>query len=228
MGSSEVKGKRIKLKAFKRCSCVFALVLLFTATATIARAQTFAEWFEQGKTQIKYLGLQIAALNSAEQALKQGYAICKSGLSSITSFTGTEYGLHQDYYASLKAVSPAVKGDPDVSAIGVYQQEILAAFQALPSLQLLTVSESAYVASVKQGLLTGCDRDLSELALVVTPGQLSLTDDERIKRLHQVCLSMRDRDVFARDFCAKIALLVAQRQQDNERLQTLSRLYGVD
>jgi hypothetical protein len=239
MGSSKLKDKSEKVKGFGGLLAALispfrgwglGLILGFglLIPGPSCQAQTFAEWFEQGKTQIKYLGLQIAALSSAEQALKQGYAICKSGLTSITSFTGTEYGLHQDYYASLKAVSPAVKSDPDIAAIGVYQQEILAAFQAFPALTLLTAGEAANVASVRQALMTNCDRDLSELALVVTPGQLSLTDDERIKKLHQICLSMRDKDVFARDFCAKIALLLAQRQLDNEGLETLNRLYGMD
>jgi hypothetical protein len=77
-------------------------------------------------------------------------------------------------------------------------------------------------------ILKGCGNDLAELSLVVTPGKLQLTDDERLKRLHQVASSMRDRDVFSRDFCTRVRLLNAQRLQENLGIQTLNALYEAD
>ena len=44
-----------------------------------AKAQTFAEWFQQKKTQIKYLTEQIAALEQYGNYVKQGYRIAQGG-----------------------------------------------------------------------------------------------------------------------------------------------------
>jgi hypothetical protein len=224
----KVKAERIKVKCFKCFVCTMASLLLLSATATSSKAQTFDEWFKQNSTQIKYLGLQIAALAELGIEVKHGYSVAKAGLTTIGNYTGMEYGLHGDYFGSLKAVSPAVKNDSDLPAIRADQQEIIAAFNGLPSLSALTISEQAYVASVRSGVLADCGRDMDELTLVVTPGKLELTDDERLKRLHRVYLSMQDRRVFARAFSVRVALLTGQRVEEQSGCNTLNHLYGID
>ena len=235
MGSIEVKGESRKAKGFFKRKAFLSpfrgsglLLLLLTASATPGRAQTFDEWFRQNSTQIKYLGLQIAALVQFEIDLKHGYSVAKAGLTSIGNFTRTEYGLHQDYYGSLSAVSPAVQRDPDPVLIRAGQQEIVTVFNNLPSLGSLTLAEQHYVAEVKSEVLAGCGRDLDELNLVITPGKVEMTDDERLKRLHRIYLSVQDRAVFARAFCTRVALLVNQRLQEQSGINTLNQLYGID
>jgi hypothetical protein len=47
------------------------------------RAQTFAEWFQQNSTRLKYYGQQIAELEVWLQELKKGYSIADAGIGSI-------------------------------------------------------------------------------------------------------------------------------------------------
>src|SRR5579863_1538084 len=83
--------------------------------APVSRAQTFAEWFQQGKTQIQYLVLQIEALNAFEKSVKQGYSIAKNEWGAIGNFKDGELALHQNYYNSLSQVNPLVKNSTDMT-----------------------------------------------------------------------------------------------------------------
>src|ERR1700761_5045376 len=72
------------------------------------RAQTFAEWFQQNSTRLKYYGQQIAELQIWLDELNKGCGIAGNGLGSINSSKQGEYDLHGAYYASLGAINPAV------------------------------------------------------------------------------------------------------------------------
>ena len=146
MGLSEVKGKRRKLKG--KTVFLGVLLLLLSATATESKAQTFAEWFEQGKTLIKYLTTQIAYLNLYENGLKTGYNEAKGDLGLIRNFKDGELGFHSDYYASLKQVSPEVRASTDFSAIQPEVKVIGQQFSGVRSLAGLSLEEQAYVNSV--------------------------------------------------------------------------------
>src|SRR5882757_805563 len=105
MESNKVKKERLKAKSAFMVCLVSCLVLL---AATDSKAQTFAEWFSQGKTQIKYLTQQIAALNACETSIRQGYNMLKGEWTAIGYFKNGEFGLHQSYYTSLSNVNPQV------------------------------------------------------------------------------------------------------------------------
>src|SRR6185503_17196327 len=124
MESNKQKSKRPKLKALLICFVLSALCLQHSY------AQTFAEWFSQKKTQIKYLTEQIAALNACETSLRQGYNMMKSEWGAIGNFKNGEFNLHQDYYSSLSQVNPQVKNSTDLQAIQAEQQSIISQFNS--------------------------------------------------------------------------------------------------
>lgn len=236
----KVKAERVKAKGLARrkpycrsivvirCFKCLSLLLLLTATATVSRAQTFDEWFRQNSTQIKYLGIQIGFLVIQDVAVNHGNSIWKAGLGAIGNFTGTELGLHTAYVSSLRAVDPVIKADPGVAQIGVMAAEIIAAWKELPGLNGLTGSERSYVGAVKNEVLAACDGDLAELDLVLGPGKVSMTDDERWMRLHRIWASMREADDFTRGFGARVRLLVGERLQELQGIQRLKAVYGAD
>lgn len=219
MGSNKVKGQRRKLKGFV---CV-VLLLLMSATATFG--QTFAEWFSQKKTQIKYLTLQIAALEQYGSYIKQGYAISQNGLGSIGGYIKGEYGLHSSYYGSLKTVNPEIKGNGKADSIVRYAQQIPAQFDHLNNLSDLDNDKSQYVELVKVKVLDECNKDLAELQLVMTGGQVEMTDDERIKRLDEIYNRMKDKYAFTQSFCTQVRMLLLQRNRELQDIQSLGRYY---
>jgi len=223
---SKIKAERSKVKAFLGLRVTVCLLLLLAAAATKSQAQTFAEWFQQGKTQIKYLSRQIAALTACEQSLKQGYNIAKSEWGAISSVKNGEFLLHRGYYRSLRAVNPLVKDDADVASVQAEQQSIISQFTSIRDVQGLSGAEQAYVGSVEAKVLADCVADLNELETVLTPGRLVLTDDERMHRIDRVKASMKEKYVFSCGFCSNVRLLALQRIHDNQGIHILNQLYG--
>lgn len=211
MGSIKIKG----------------LVVLLLLASTATQAQTFAEWFSQGKTQIKYLTQQIAALTAFESSMRQGYNILHSEWTTIGNFKNGEFGLHQSYYTSLSQVNPVVKNSVNVADVQSEQQSIISHFNAISNLNGLTADEQSYVLSVAQNLMNACNSDLEELQKVLATGQLQMSDDERIKRIDQLTEAIKDKYLFTCHFTAQVKMLALQRTQENDQLQTERGLYGV-
>ncbi|MDB5006234.1 MAG: hypothetical protein JWP45_627 [Mucilaginibacter sp.] len=213
-----------KLKAFV-CGLI---LLLLTATANQGKAQTFAEWFSQKKTLIKYLTQQIVALESLESDVKKGYSIATGGLGNIGGITGAEYQLHQNYFSSLKAVNPAVKNDPDLAATAQYGQAISTNFNSLNGLNGLDNDTQTYIRHVANAVLQDCNDDLDELKPVVSNGQIQMTDQERISKLHQIYERIKDKYVFTQHFCNSVKILQQQKSLDEQNTQTLKQYYGIN
>ena len=231
MESIKVKGKRLKLKGFLSPFRGLGLLLCFMLCAFSfqpAKAQTFDEWFAQGKTQVKYLIQQISALSACESSLKQGYHIVSGELSSIKNFSGSEYSLHQGYYNLLSQVNPLVKNSTDMKLIQSEQQSIIRQFNAISNLSALSAAEQAYIQNVAQNLMSECNKDLEELQAVLTPGKLVMSDDERIKRINKVTASIKDKYVFTCSFCTQVRVLGLQRGNDTNSNGTLQKLYGIN
>jgi hypothetical protein len=225
MESNKLKAESLKRKAF---FCAMFCFSLFAFGFQPAKAQTFDEWFNQKKTQIKYLTQQIAALNAFERSVKQGYDIAKNEWASIGSFKNSEFGLHQNYYNSLSQVNPLVKNSVDLTGIQTERRSIISQFNALNNLTGLSAVEQRYIQSVGQNLVAEFDKDMDELQTVLTPGKLVMTDDERIERINKVSASMKDKYVFACAFCTQVKILAAQRNQDSDGNEALQKLYGIN
>lgn len=154
--------------------------------------------------------------------------MAKNEWGSIGNFKNGEFGLHQEYYNSLSQVNPLVKNSADLTSIQTEEQTIISQFNALNNLTGLSVQEQAYIQSVGQNLAAECNKDLDELQVVLTPGKLVMSDDERIKRINKVSASIKDKYVFACTFCTRVKVLVAQRNQEGDSNAALQKLYGIN
>ena len=199
--------------------------MLFSVTAY---GQTFAEWFSQKKTQIKYLTQQIAALEQYGNYIKQGYEISQNGLGNIGGYIKGEFGLHSSYYSALKIVNPEVKSNSKSDSITRYAAQIPMLFDHLNNINGLDNDSRQYIAQVKAKVLDECNKDLSELQLVITSGQVQMTDDERIKRLDEIYAGMKDKYAFTQSFCNQVRMLLLQRNRELQDIQSLWRYYEID
>lgn len=204
---------------------LFGSFLLLALCFQQASAQTFAEWFSQKKTQIKYLTQQIAALEQYESYIKQGYEISQNGLGNIGGYIKGEYGSHTAYYNSLKTVNSQVKSNNKADSIISYAKQIPGLFDHLNELSGLGKDNKVYIAKVETKVLDECDKDLSELELVLTSGQAQMSDDERIRRLDDIYHRMKDKYGFTQSFCSQVRMLLLQRTRELQDIQTLGKYY---
>ncbi|MCX2479349.1 hypothetical protein OQY15_09630 [Pedobacter sp. MC2016-15] len=187
-------------------------------------SQTFAEFFNQRKTQKKYLLQQIAAFQVYAGYLKKGYTIVDNGLSTVKGFTNGEFKLHNLFISSLKLVSPVIKNDLRVAEILVLQVSIAKAFSKVKDNEFLSVSDRKYVSSVYSAVLNECAGDLDDLLLVISSGKAEMNDDERLKRLESIYQSMLEKSAFTQDFINNSNQLIRQKQSEKDDVGYLKRI----
>ena len=198
-------------------SVKFIILLLLSAGS--ARAQSFAEWFSQGRTQRKYLLAQIEALHIYNSYLRQGYRVAKGGLVSITSDIGDEFKLHTAYYYRLKSVDPALKNNAQIKDILGWEKDIIKQTGSWQS------DDMSYIAKVKAALLKDCEAQLTGLGLAVS-GETVMTDAERLQQIERIHAGILSNLHFATSFSVQLKRLAIQKQQEINSNNTLKGLYA--
>ena len=215
----------IKLSALIKKTGFFVLLAAMVCTAS---AQTWSEFFRQKKTQRKYLAKQIAALKMYGGYLRQGYEIARDGLSLVHDITGGEFRLHKDYFGSLGAISPVVKGSSDVLAILSVGHEIAAVLETVTGSEYLHPSDKSYLRNVRDGLLEASLDDLDQLLLIITAGKLELTDRERLGQLKKILNNIRRKAALARELAGQARLLVRQRKREQATTEALEEIHQLN
>jgi superfamily I DNA and/or RNA helicase len=115
-----------------------------------------------------------------------------------------------------------------MDSIIAYAAQIPTRFARLKNLKGLDDDSRSYLANVGEKVLDECNKDLSELQLVMTDGTVQMTDDERFKRLDEIYAGMKDKYAFTLSFCTEVRTLLLQKQQELNDINTLKRLNGID
>lgn len=200
------------------------MLMFFSTTTTFG--QTLAEFFNQKKTQKKYLLEQIVALKLYAGYLKKGYDIASSGLGTIKDFKNGEFNLHHTFISSLKTVSPAIRKSGKVAEIISYQIAINRAFHGIGNNEDLSTTDQLYLKEVRDNVMQECLNDMEELLLVITSSKVEMTDDERITRLDKIYVAMKDKSAFTQSFMTDVSLLIGQKENEQKSINHLKKLYG--
>ena len=203
-----------------------AFLLLFVGTS--ASGQTWGEFFNQKKTQQKYLLEQLVALKMYAGYLKKGYDIVGSGVGTVKDIKNGEFSLHSTFFSSLKSVNPVIRKNAKVVSIISLQISIVTAFKSIDHNNGLRRSDEQYTSDVRNRVINNCLDDLEELLLVTTSGKLEMSDDERIERLDSIYERMRDKAAFTQSFIGEVNLLIHQRKNQQKSINHLRELYGND
>jgi hypothetical protein len=203
-------------------------LLAFGFQPAKAQSFSFSDLFGQSKKEIKNLEQQIAALNTLETTIRQGYNMLHAEWYDIANWKTAEFSSHQAYYSSLSSVNPVVSKSVDMTTITAQQQSISSMFSSVSTVSGLTTGEQTYIAAVQQQVVTECNKDVTDLQTVLAPGQLVMTDDERVQRISKLTAEIKDQYVFTCTFCNQVRLLAASRTQDTNEIQTERSLYGLN
>jgi len=175
---------------------------------------------------------QIAGLETYLKSIKSVYSTTNKGLNDVNNIKTGSFTLNQNYFNSLKNVSPAVKNDPRIKAISDLQKQIETTFNNALSWQQnkgqLSSSEISYMKSVYNNLLGECNKDLQELTVVITNGQAQMTDKARIDKIDIIYKDMQQKCSFAQSFTGKAQDLANSRMADKNTDQSLKTLYNVN
>jgi hypothetical protein len=198
------------------------IVLLFIICD--GQTQTFDEWFQQKKTQKKYLTQQIAALKVYSEYLKKGYNIARSGLNTIENIKDGNFHLDAGFFDSQKNVNPSISNSMKVANIIGYEAMTIRDFRNLYKWSSddtnLTADETLYIGHVLADLLRFCDASLVELRSLSQSSDLQMTDDERLERLNILYQDSQDRYSFVKAFDNETRLLAMRRHKEQLEIET--------
>ena len=181
--------------------------------AVSVKAQTYAEFFRQKRTQEKYLLKQIAYLKLFTDQAWKGYKLVSGGLETIHDFTSGEFKLHHTFISALSKVSSLIRNDFRVAEIIQFQLNINASFSALVKSSAATQAPNMeYFKQVEENVMQECNTELGNLMDIVLTGNLEMNDAERLSRLDKIYRSMQEKYSFTRWFCRE-ALLLSQAQK---------------
>jgi hypothetical protein len=147
------------------------------------RAQSFAEWFEQNKTELKYLREQLTALEEDDGILEEGYAIDETGLKRIEGNKQADLDVHRAYFSGLIVVNKALLADPRANGIFVLTTETEKLIERTKEIVDSSPKIQTGFDAVSQYFTERCATDLARLAELLETGVLMLTDGERLARL---------------------------------------------
>lgn len=207
------------------------IILILAFLSTSIKAQTSAEWFQQGKTQKKYLLQQIAALQIYIGYIQKGYSIAKKGLNTISDIKHGEFNLHSDYFNSLKKINPIIKNYKKITEIVSLQVRIVQVYKntsnQIRGSGSFNDSEIRYLTDVFEKLLDECTKTIDELIAITTSNQLEMKDDERLKRIDNLYMDMQGKYTFVEGFSNEAKILAASRIGERNDVQTSRFLNGI-
>jgi len=205
--------------------------LLLVVGSSAAQAQNLEEWFQQKKTQKKYLLQQIAALKVYKRYARQGYNIVENGLKTVGGFTRGEYQLHGDYFDKLKQINPAVRHYEKVEQIIQIHQRIADDYKKdqhhFQQSRELSSEELTYINGVYERLLDDCELNLDELKKVISYGEFEMKDNERLKRINDLYEDMKSKYHFSRDFSNGAKVLISARIKERSEIEISRDLHGI-
>lgn len=201
--------------------CMFATVI----PVTTLKAQSF---------EIQQLILNIQKLNQLKAILNQmykGYKILSTGYNTVKDLSEGNFSLHKTFLDGLLEVSPTVKKYKRIGEIVYMQQQIVRQYRNASSnfrfSQVFNEGELNYIGTVYADLFDRSLKNLDELLMVVTAGELRMNDAERLEAIDRIYGEMKDKQDFLQHFNEKTTLLGMQRQKGTGENQTLKYLYNL-
>jgi hypothetical protein len=204
---------------------LFLLVSMTILNRTPLKAQSF---------EIQQLILNIQKLSQLKSILDQmykGYQVLSAGYNTIKDLSAGNFSLHKTFLDGLLNVSPTVKKYKRILDIVTIQQQIVQqqrkAFSNFKLSQVFNERELDYIEKIYAGLFDRSLKNLDELIMVITAGELRMNDAERLMAIDRIYDDMKDKQNYLRHFNEKTTVLALQRKKVINENATLNQLYNI-
>jgi len=163
--------------------------------------------------------------------MKTGYQILSKGYNTISDLSKGNFNLHKTFLDGLLQISPAVRKYKKIANIIDFQLKIVkeykSAFAEFKGSKHFTVDEIDYMGKVYGNLFTESLKTLEELAMVITAGELRMTDDERLKAIDKIYEDVLGQYTFLNEFNNSTALLSLQRDNEQREIDLMRKIHGI-
>lgn len=183
---------------------------------------------------IQQLLMDVQKLTAFKQMLsdmQKGYTIVSQGYEQVKSLSQGTFSLHKAFLDGLLAVSPAVssyvKAADIVSKEAQLVQECQSAQAYFQASGQFTSAELGLLLTRYNNAIQGSLKNVDELAMVITAGQLRMSDAERMTAIDRIDRDVTGRLVALQGFDNSTAVEAVQRTRVQQDDNTLRGLYGV-
>jgi len=201
------------------------LVLFNVMMASSCRAQSTGDLIQQLLLDVQ----KLSELKTILQDMKKGYEILDRGYTEIRDIAQGRFNLHKTFLDALLAVSPSVRNYYRIDAIldGEYAlvREYQQGRQEAHGCGLFTGPELGYFDGIYSTLYNRSLQSLDELAMVVTDGELRMSDAQRLRSIDRVYTEISGQLKAACQLRQEAALQMAQRQHEKNELNFLKSMY---
>ncbi len=174
---------------------------------------------------------KLAQLKQMLSQMKTGYDILHNGYTSIKNISKGNFDLHKTFLDGLLQISPAVRKYKKIAEIIDFQLKIVkeyrSAFNEFKSSRHFTPDEIDYMGKVYGNLFNESLKKLEELTMVITAGNLRMSDDERLKAIDKIYEDVFDQYTFLNEFNNSTALLSVQRDNDQREIDLMRKIHGI-
>jgi hypothetical protein len=161
--------------------------------------------------------------------LYKGYEILTTGYNAIKSISEGNFSLHKAFLDGLLAVSPAVQKYERVIDIINDQGEIVSEYKTAYNLfkqdKHFSPDELVYLSNVYNNLISGSEKNLTNLLNVMTASTLRMSDAERLHAIDGIYSDTHEQLSFLRAFNSKTAGLSADLSKQETDLESVRGLY---
>jgi hypothetical protein len=204
------------------------ITILIFSYATVSAQGIFA----QQKKRLILFGQQIVLLNTMYGSLKKGYKIVQDGLDLSQLLKGGEFSLHQDHISSLSKVNPAISGSGKVKGILSFDKALLESINAYMANQAKTTGYPIdLIAGFKLaagGMILDAETDEKMLQSLLTPGELAMTDQERITQIDLLYKNASGRYSISQGLISATHKLYLGRSGKENNQEKLRELHGLN
>lgn len=173
---------------------------------------------------------KLAQLKKVLQTMYRSYKILATGYEKVKDMTEGNFSLHETYLDGLMVVSPEVKKYQRIADIIRDERDILSeykrAFKNFRTKNLFSPEELEYMAGVYGNLVRQAAWNIDELVMVITSGNLRMSDAERLSAIDRLFEDTRQKLVFLRNFNRKAAGIAAQRQAWQQDISEMKQMFG--
>ncbi|WP_162054695.1 TerB family tellurite resistance protein [Pontibacter pamirensis] len=202
------------------------LLLALTLPAYPARAQS--EEVQQLLLNVE----KLAQFRSILSDMKAGYDIIQKGYGTVRDISEGSFSLHDTFLRSLLEVSPTVRKYKRVADIIDSQRRIVSeyttAYARFRQGAGFTLAELEYLGSVYASLSRQSLRHLDDLTLILTAGELRMSDEERLSAIDRIFTETDDKLTFLRHFNRQASLLALQRARERNEVEAIQDLYQIN
>ncbi|GAB3023951.1 hypothetical protein GCM10027051_30690 [Niabella terrae] len=171
--------------------------------------------------ELAQLALNIEKLSQFRQILsnmKKGYNLLFGGYNTVRNIARGQFRLHQAFLDGLLKVSPTVRKYYRIKDIIQGQIRILSACRAAKSYfessDAFTVAELIYFSEVYERMLASSVSNLEDLLIIVSAGNLRMSDDERLAAIDHIYNDISEKLRFCEAFTADAMVLAEQRRRE--------------